>query len=96
MKSVTVTQLKAHLSAYLRKAAGGTRIVVMDRTEPLAQLGPLDAPDVPWRERLARAGRLTRGSQQWGSLRVSKLGRPIDIQRALSDVREDARDVRRR
>jgi hypothetical protein len=68
----------------------------MDRTEPVAQLGPLDTPDLPWRERLARDGRLTRGSQEWGSLRISKLGRVVDIQRALDDVREDAGDLRRR
>jgi prevent-host-death family protein len=96
MKSVTVTELKMHLSAYLRRASRGARIVVMDRTEPVAQLGPLDPADLPWRERLARDGRLTRGSQEWGSLRISKLGRAVDIQGALDDVREDADDLRRR
>ncbi len=93
MKSVTVTELKTHLSAYLRKASRGARIVVMDRTEPVAQLGPLDPADLPWRERLAREGRLRRGSQDWASLRISKLGRAVDIRRALDDVRGDAGDL---
>ena len=89
MKSVTVTELKSHLSAYLRRAARGARIVVMDRTEPVAQLGPLEPDDQPWRERLAREGRLRRGSQDWKSLRISSLGRAVDIRRALDDVRGD-------
>jgi prevent-host-death family protein len=96
MKSVTVTELKAHLSAYLRKASRGARIVVMDRTEPVAQLGPLEPSDQTWRERLTRQGRLKRGSQDWGSLQLSRLGRAVDIQRALDDVRGDASDLRRR
>ena len=40
MKVINVTELKAHLSKYLRMAARGTRIVVKDREEPIAQLGP--------------------------------------------------------
>src|SRR5262245_44752920 len=39
MKAINVTELKAHLSKYLRMASGGSRIVVNDRHRPIAQLG---------------------------------------------------------
>jgi len=35
MKTVNVSELKTHLSRYLRMAARGTRIVVTDRDDPL-------------------------------------------------------------
>jgi antitoxin (DNA-binding transcriptional repressor) of toxin-antitoxin stability system len=93
MKAVNVTELKAHLSAYLRKASRGARIVVHDRDQPVAQLGPLDTGTPGWRDRLAAEGRLRRGSQAWDRLAISRLERPVDAQRALRDVREDPRDT---
>jgi antitoxin (DNA-binding transcriptional repressor) of toxin-antitoxin stability system len=77
-------------------ASRGTRIVVKDRNEPIAQLGPLDAHPLPWRERLASEGRLRMGTQAWGELRISALNRRIDIQASLQAVREDPSEVRRR
>lgn len=96
MKAINVSELKANLSKYLRMASRGTRIVVKDRDEPIAELGPLPKDSPSWRTRLAEAGRLRLGSQDWGTLRVSPLPRPIDIQRALQEVREDPSEVRRR
>jgi antitoxin (DNA-binding transcriptional repressor) of toxin-antitoxin stability system len=43
MKAINVTELKAHLSKYLRMASRGTLFVAKDRDEPVAQLGPLGA-----------------------------------------------------
>lgn len=44
---VAVRELKAHLSAYLRRAAAGELLTVTDRGRPLAVLGPvLDAVDL--------------------------------------------------
>ena len=89
MKDVNVTELKAHLSKYLRMASRGVRIVVKDRDEPVAQLGPLQREDLPWRERLVQEGRLRQGTQNWARLKVSKLTRPVNIQRSLEEVREE-------
>lgn len=89
MKVVNVTELKAHLSAYLRKASRGARIVVHDRDQPVAQLGPLETGTPGWRGRLAAKGRLREGSQNWGRLTISRLTHPADVKRALRDVRED-------
>jgi antitoxin (DNA-binding transcriptional repressor) of toxin-antitoxin stability system len=92
MKTINVSELKAHLSRYLRMASRGTRIVVMDRDDPIAQIGPLEASGgAGWRERLSREGRLRLGTQDWAALRVSPLDRSVNIQEALRSVREDVR-----
>ena len=89
MRDVNVTELKAHLSKYLRMASRGVRIIVKDRDQPVAQLGPLEQKDMPWHERLVHEGRLRPGTQNWAVLKVSRLNRRVDIQRSLRDVREE-------
>jgi antitoxin (DNA-binding transcriptional repressor) of toxin-antitoxin stability system len=96
MKAINVTELKAHLSRYLRLASRGARIVVKDRDEPIAQLGPPQTEALSWRDRLAREGRLRVGTQDWERLSISPLDRRVDIQASLQAVREDASEVRRR
>jgi len=91
-----VSELKAHLSKYLRAASRGARIVVRDRDEPIAQLGPPESTAMSWRQRLAGEGRLRIGTQKWGELAISKLGKKVDIQTSLDAVREDPSEVRRR
>ena len=73
----------------------GSQILVQDRDEPIAQLGPPHAQPDAWRERLAREGRLRPGSQKWEELVISKLEHPIDAQASLTAVREDRNEVRR-
>lgn len=90
MKSINVTELKAHLSGYLRLASRGTRIVVKDRDEPVALLGPADRAAASARDRLSQQGVLRRGTQQWSTLAISACD-PVDIQAALQDVREESR-----
>lgn len=94
MKAINVTELKANLSKYLRMASRGSQIVVKDRDEPIAQLGPLPKEAVPWRDRLAREGRLRLGTQNWGKLKISRVEGSIDIQSSLRAVREDPNEVR--
>ena len=93
MKSINVTELKAHLSKYLRLASQGSRIVVRDRDEPIAQIGPPEQPSHSWRESMARQDRLTIGTQNWETLEISALQTSVDIQTALRDIREDAGEV---
>ena len=95
MKAINVTEFKAHLSKYLRMASRGSRIIVQDRDEPVAQLGPVDKEAMPWRNRLAQQGRLRQGTQAWGKLRISPLERSVDIQASLQAVREDTSEIRR-
>jgi antitoxin (DNA-binding transcriptional repressor) of toxin-antitoxin stability system len=96
MKAVNVTELKAHLSRYLRLASRGARIAVKDRDEAIAELGPPSSGSTSWRDRLALAGRLRLGTQKWATLRISEPGVPVDVQSSLRAVREDPSEVRRR
>ena len=58
MKAINVTELKNHLSRYLRLASRGRRIVVRDRDEPIAEIGPPRPDAAAWHDRLAGQGRL--------------------------------------
>ncbi len=42
MPSVTITELKAHLSEYLRRAQAGEHLYVTSRGEEVAEIGPPD------------------------------------------------------
>ena len=80
MKAIDINELKAHLSNSPLIASRGNRIVVHDRDEPIAQLGPLPSDVQSWRTHLqAQAGRLRTGPQKWERLRISKLKRRIDV-----------------
>jgi antitoxin (DNA-binding transcriptional repressor) of toxin-antitoxin stability system len=96
MKSVNVTELKAHLSKYLRMASRGSHIVVKDRDEPIAQLGPLPSDEQSWRTRLAQSGRLRPGTQGWSHLKISRVAARVNVRESLEAVREDPSEVRRR
>ncbi len=96
MKTINVTELKANLSKYLRMASRGARIVVKDRNDPIAQLGPPDSQALAWRDRLVQEGRLRLGSQDWRKLHIVTLDHRVDIQSSLAAVREDPSEVRRR
>jgi antitoxin (DNA-binding transcriptional repressor) of toxin-antitoxin stability system len=94
MKAINVSELKANLSKYLRLASRGARIVVNDRLEPVAELGPPQPSTCPWHERLARQGRLRRGTQDWAKLKVSRSTQKIDTEATLRAVREDPGEER--
>jgi antitoxin (DNA-binding transcriptional repressor) of toxin-antitoxin stability system len=96
MKDINVSELKAQLSKYLRMASRGSQIVVKDRDEPIAQLGPPPGAATSWHARMTREGRLRPGTQAWSTLQITKLERSIDIQASLREVREDPNEVRRR
>lgn len=50
METISVSELKAHLSAELRKVEGGTSVVVLDHRRPVARLEPLAEPSIYLRE----------------------------------------------
>ena len=91
-----MTELKSHLSRYLRKASRGERITVRDRDDPIAELGPARSEPLSRRDRLVREGRLRPGTQDWGALTISTIDRRVDIQASLRAVREEPDEVRRR
>jgi len=40
MRTVRMADLKDHLAQYLRVVRGGTRVIVMNRDRPIAEIGP--------------------------------------------------------
>jgi antitoxin (DNA-binding transcriptional repressor) of toxin-antitoxin stability system len=42
MKTISVSKLKAHLSAELKEVQQGSRIIVLDHRHPVAILGPYE------------------------------------------------------
>ncbi len=80
----------------LRAASRGASILVKDRDEPLAEIGPPQGVTGSWWERMASQGRLRPGTQRWKALTVTPLDRRIDIQESLRAVREEPSEVRRR
>lgn len=98
MKSVGIKQLKARLSEYVRMARRGELILVSDRDEVVAQLGPArqrpaEAGSVEdTLERLAQQGQLTRASQpkQGWTWSPRALGLPeAAVRELVDDLRSD-------
>jgi antitoxin (DNA-binding transcriptional repressor) of toxin-antitoxin stability system len=89
MKAVNTSELKNHLSRYLRMARRGERVTVLDREEPVAELAPIArGATSPW-DALLRDGRLVLGTQDWDSLVFSPLSKSISVQELLDPTRED-------
>lgn len=98
MKSVGIKQLKARLSEYVRLARRGETILVSDRDEVVAELGPArrQAP-TPHSvdavlDRLAESGQVTRAAR--GGSRPSWSPKPLglpkaSVDRLLDELRQD-------
>lgn len=50
MKTISVSKLKAHLSAELKEVKKGSRIIVLDHRHPVAVLGPYEEEPIFARE----------------------------------------------
>jgi len=94
MKSVSVTELKAQLSKYLRVVRRGGEVQVLERGVPIARLCPVRADAEPGDERLVRlerAGILRRGTGDLSWVLESDLPEPrgASVSSALAADRED-------
>jgi prevent-host-death family protein len=94
MQTVSVSELKAHLSRYLRDVRRGGEVQVLDRGRPVARLVGLAsepaAPDDEERERLVRAGILRPGTGDSAFLLdTPPLELGADLSGALDEDRED-------
>ena len=56
VERIGVRQLRNQVAAVVRRAGAGERLIITVGGEPVAQLGPLDAPGPPSIEDLAAAG----------------------------------------
>lgn len=96
MKAVSVSELKAHLSRYLREVRRGGEIQVLERGVPVARLSRLPASecgadDDADRERLIRAGVLRPGIGNASSVLEEP---PLTLQSRLLESLDQDRDER--
>ena len=99
MKAVGIKQLKAKLSEYVRQARTGETILVTDRDQVVAELGPARRrKTVPGSledvlQRLAEEGTITRArvpKEKGWTWKVKGLGLPAGTAQAILDeLRED-------
>jgi antitoxin (DNA-binding transcriptional repressor) of toxin-antitoxin stability system len=89
MKTIKIAKLKANLSKVLKEVQAGESVTVFDRDHAVAEIKAVSAaPEDVWR-RLAREGKVKLGTQDWGSLKLKRLGRRVPIDEILRWVRED-------
>jgi len=98
MERTTISQLKARLSAYLKKVRAGQTILILDRDEPVARLERVGAPEgrAAGDERLARlerAGLLRRATRRV-SLTALREGAPRPRASVLEALLEERREGR--
>jgi prevent-host-death family protein len=91
---VSVTDLKAHLSRYLREVRRGGEVQILERGVPVARLTAVPAAasgeDHERRTRLVRAGILRPGSgDASGVLGTPPLRLPTSVAAALAEERAD-------
>ena len=94
MKTASVSDLKAHLSRYLRLVQKGGEIQILDRGVPVARLVAASGVGEPADARLDRlvaSGIVRRGSGGIHEvLAAPAIGAPdADLRRALDEDRED-------
>lgn len=65
--TVSISELKAHLSRYLRRVKRGGEVRIVERGVPIARITPIPSADRDdsKRERLVRLGLLRPGSGSW-------------------------------
>ena len=91
MTTVSISDLKANLSRYLREVRRGGEVQVLDRGAPVARLVPVTASDDEGiRDRLIGTGLLRPGKRGAASvLDEPPLELPVSVSEALSEDRAD-------
>lgn len=83
MTRVRIAELKARLSAYLRRVRRGESLVVLDRETPIAMLQPID------REEDLVVVHRPASPTAFRDLELRKIARHVDADAALTWTRED-------
>ena len=91
MTTVSISELKANLSRYVREVRRGGEVQVLDRGAPVARLVPPAAEDNRGvRDRLIRQGLLRPGKGAAGAiLDEPLLELPVSLSDALAEDRDD-------
>ena len=88
MDTVTVAELKARLSHYLREVREGRSFTVLSRDIPVATLGPYD----PFQTDDLEITEPTEDPSLWGQVDLPPLDRFIDVVALLREDRDDRDD----
>ena len=90
MTTVSISELKANLSRYVRKVSRGGEVQVLSRGKPVARLLPAATDGDDARERLVKQGVLRpgRGGAAW-ILEEPPVALPVSIADALAEDRAD-------
>jgi prevent-host-death family protein len=95
MTRVSISELKAQLSKYIREVRRGGEVQILDRGEPVAMLVAIPSRDLRTedderRERLIRAGVIRPGTGDGRAiLAMPPLKLAVDLLKALDEERED-------
>ena len=90
MTTVSITDLKANLSRYIREVRHGGEIQVLDRGTPVARLTPPLASGDNLRNSLIRAGLLRPGKGRASAiLEEPPLELPVGLSAAITEERSD-------
>lgn len=95
MEKATISELKNHLSAYLKKVRAGHSVLIFDRNQPVARLERVEggAAHDDKLARLERAGLLRRASAppRVKELRAAPPRAARSVTQALLDERSEGR-----
>jgi prevent-host-death family protein len=86
MTVVGVAELRQNLSKYLRLVASGERLVVTERNQPVAELGPPPSTGQAL-DRLIAEGRLARPLRTRVPEPLRLTGDPRALSRAIDEIR---------
>jgi prevent-host-death family protein len=89
MKTASVSELKARISAYLRWVKRGGEVEILERGVPVARLVPVAGSDRGRRQRLAAAGIVRLGSGDASWILGEPRPRGLRLREALEEERED-------
>jgi prevent-host-death family protein len=89
MMTLSISQLKAHLSATIRSAAAGERVVVVDRHRPVVEIVPFERKGNDLWEGLARKYGVRLGTQSFSDFKPVRLKKRIDVVALSREIQED-------
>ncbi len=91
MDRIGVRELRNQVAAVVRRAGAGERVVITVDGEPVAQLGPLEAPGAPTIDDLAAAGMVQLPHRSDHPTAPEATIVPIDarVDRVLAELRGD-------
>jgi prevent-host-death family protein len=93
MRTLSISELKAHLSRYLREVRRGGEVQVLDRGRPIARLTGLASSSTAGddhRQRLLDAGTLRAGRGDLAAvLDTPPLELPADLRSAVDEDRDE-------